>query len=97
MEQLTRTLDGREEWFIKYHRYYYRVVDFKQAPILLLIPCKKDYKHIDYKLGDKTFKSLMTTTLSWLPIKTLVRGHYVRYRVIEKYKKLSIFDLEEIE
>lgn len=97
MEQLINMLDGKQYEFMRYGRYYYRYVDYNPAPIQVLRlkrkPVNEGLYYCHYKLGDKTYGATLTDTLSWLPIKTLVRGHYVRYTMVKKYKQLSIFDL----
>ncbi len=92
-------LHNTECEFESYGRHYYRNIDYKPYPIQVLkfIGVNKQidrgHHYVTYVDGNKYYEAILTNSLSWLKIRTLKKGKYIKYRMVKKMKQMSLFDI----
>ena len=96
----TCLLDGREVEVIKYKNIYYSKSDFYlpyRAYKRTKKPVKSGYEYSFYMIDGKLHEAVMTNDLDCIARQVeLKRYRFTKYRMVKKYKQLSIFDMETL-
>jgi len=97
--------DGKQVEVIKYKNIYYCEIDF-YCPYKTFIRTNKEVKegheYAHYMIDGKLYKTCYTNDLEHVAkdiahYVMMKRYSFKKYRILKKYKQLSIFDLEDEE
>ena len=97
---IAKCLDGREVEVIKYKNIYYNTINF-HLPYCTYKktkkPVKKGLEYAHYIIEGEMYETCLTNNLDVIARPSMKRYRLKGYRMVKKYKQLSIFDMEEEE
>lgn len=90
--------DGKQVEVIKYKNIYYCKIDF-HIPFEVFYkwhkPIPKNHEAFYYMIDGVLYNTILTNDLDCIARDSMKRYSFKKYRILKKYKQLSIFDLEE--